>query len=215
LSCGSDLDCTPPAPCTYRNYETDPSTIYKECEYPCMLTEECPPTSGGDQLYCRWGEDNTASRCACEPVIPCQPCGQVPPDPCKPYSMICSTITDPMGGAETITGCTAPCQNDGHCPDGWYCLDDGLSNHGWCVEASCNCVDVECGPDGVSQAECMAMHSGFECIQDNSNDPPIELCTKYCAESKDCPLGYYCDDGSSTAGMPVCRCSMPASTTGD
>jgi len=212
LSCGSDLDCAPPAPCTYRNYETDPSTIYKECEYPCMLTEECPSITGGDPLYCRWGEDNTASRCACKPETACQSCGQIIPDPCEPYSMLCMTITDPVGGTSNITGCTAPCQNSGHCPAGWYCWDDGMTTHGWCIEAGCHCVDTLCGPGGIPEAECHLLHPEFECIQDDSQDPPADLCTKHCGTSNDCPMGYHCDDGSSTAGMPVCRCSMSTAT---
>jgi len=214
IACGTDLDCTPPAPCTYRNYETDPSTVYKECEYPCMLTEECPTTTGGDPLYCRWGEGNTVDRCACEPAPACLNCMQANPDPCEPFSMMCSTFTDPVGGTETIVGCTAPCLNDGHCPTGWYCWDDGLTNHGWCLEAGCNCVDTECGPNGVPVSECPQVQPGFMCIQDTSQDPPVNLCTMYCSTSDDCPLGFHCDDGSGTGGMSVCRCDPSASVTG-
>ena len=215
LGCGLDIDCSPPAPCSYRNYETDPGTIVKECEYPCTTTMDCQSLPTSLELFCRWGEGNTANRCACEPETACQACIQGGgEDTCEPYSMDCMTIPDPFGGADDITGCTAPCQNDGHCPEGWYCWDDGLSTNGWCIEASCHCMDVECGPGGIDPAECMMMHPGFECILEDTGDPPIELCSMYCMTTSDCPMGYHCDDGSATGGMSVCRCSMTTATTG-
>jgi hypothetical protein len=213
ISCGTDLDCDPPTPCTYRNYETDPGTVFKECEYPCTITMDCQSLPTSLELFCRWGEGNTADRCACHPEMTCQACIQGGgEDICEPFSMDCITIPDPVGGANDITGCTAPCQNDGHCPEGWYCWDDGLATHGWCIEAGCHCEDVECGTGGVDPAECTMLHPGFECILEDTGDPPVELCTMYCMTSSDCPMGYHCDDGSGTGGMAVCRCSMSTST---
>ncbi|MFC1654917.1 hypothetical protein ACFL2F_03835, partial [Myxococcota bacterium] len=208
LGCGTDFDCNPLAPCTYRQYETDPATIFKECEYPCSTDEQCPSILFGDPLYCRWGEGNTPERCACAPETACMGCEQMEPDLCEPYSMDCMTIPDPVGGANEITGCTAPCQSHDHCPDGWYCWDDGLSTNGWCIETGCHCMDVECGPNGIPANECGEMFPGFSCILDTLGDPGFELCTMYCMTAFDCPLGYHCDDGSGTAGMPVCRCSQ-------
>ena len=213
LACGTDFDCDPPTPCSYRNYETDPSTVFKECEYPCITTMDCQSLPSSLELFCRWGEGNTANRCACHPEMTCQACIQGgEEDICEPYSMDCITIPDPVGGANDITGCTAPCQNDGHCPEGWYCLDDGLATHGWCIEAGCHCEDVECGTGGVDPAECAMMHPGFSCIMDSSQDPAVELCTMHCMVARDCPMGYHCDDGSGTGGSPICRCSTSTST---
>ena len=208
LGCGLDIDCNPLAPCTYRSKDPDPLTLFKECEYPCSTDEQCPSILFGAELYCRWGENITPERCACVPETVCTGCVQMEPDLCEPYSMMCTTITDPVGVTNDITGCTAPCQSDNHCPNGWYCWDDGVSSHGWCIETGCHCMDVECGPGGIPENECMIMFPGFSCIQDNSKDPPVDLCTMYCMTSWDCPLGYHCDDGSGTAGMPVCRCSQ-------
>jgi hypothetical protein len=174
-----------------------------------MQTEECPSTLLGFPLYCRWGEGNTPERCACEPEMACQPCIQGGgEDTCEQFSMDCVTIPDPVGGSNDITGCTAPCLNDGHCPVGWYCWDDGMTAHGWCIESSCHCMDVECGPGGIPAAECGELFPGFSCILDESQDPAVELCTMYCMTATECPMGYHCDDGSGTGGMPVCRCSQ-------
>jgi hypothetical protein len=215
LGCGLDIDCSPPAACNYRNYETDPGVLVKECEYPCMMAEECPSTFLGFPLYCRWGEGNTPDRCACEPEMACQACVQgAEEDFCEPFSMDCLTISDPFGGSNDITGCTAPCVNDGHCPVGWYCFDTGVAGQSWCVESGCHCSDVECGTGGVDPAECMLLNPGFSCILDSSQDPAVELCTMHCMMARDCPMGYHCDDGSGTDGNPVCRCSMGTATAG-
>jgi hypothetical protein len=204
LACDLDTDCHLGAPCSYRDSEPATTRMFKECQYDCTKKAECPQTQYGDKLYCHWGGGNLPNRCACAPELPCQECHNMDPDPCQQFWMTCMTLSGPAGGE--IVGCTTQCQSDDQCPLGWFCWDDGLSTHGWCIEQGCNCSDVECGPDGIPAVECPMTFPGFECITDTTQDPPVELCTKYCNMHAECPLGYWCDTGGG-ATAPICRCN--------
>ena len=128
------------------------------------------------------------------------------PDPCEISWMKCTSFTDPWG--VEINTCTAPCQLDEFCPDGWYCWDDRMGGMGWCIEKGCHCADTTCGTGSIPANECPEMFPGFDCIPDISQDPPVDLCTKYCDSHADCPVGYWCDtDGG--AGNSICRCAAP------
>jgi hypothetical protein len=204
LACDLETDCHLGAFCTYRDTQRNPGILFKECQYDCTKNAECPQAQYGDKLYCHWGEGNTPNRCVCSPEFYCQECIPQDPDPCEISWMNCMSFTNPWG--DEINTCTAACQSSEFCPAGWYCWDDGVSTHGWCIEKECYCIETQCGPDGISPSECLIMFPEFKCISDIDQDPPVELCTKYCRMHSECPLGYWCDS-SGGATNPICRCN--------
>jgi hypothetical protein len=188
LTCVEPADCDPPADCKPR--PNSPGSDLMECEYPCDMTQECIDLTQKN-TYCHYDPMGTVPRCACAPKSACAPCDTAGMDTCLPAFMACMTFSD---FNTTIEACTTGCEDDRHCPVGWFCRD------GHCVEMGCHCEERDCQID----QDCLGLSPDFTCMMGMAGG----LCTKECAENQECPLGYHCYTDEFN-GTQYCRCPPP------
>ena len=195
--CGTDYCCGSCGTCADGMVCQDPPGI-------CVMPEQCPSNCAGKEC----GDDGCGGDCGeCPMNWYCQNGMCVPQ--CSPQCLVPPTyMAYKQCGWDECPGVDGECMGQGvcgACPPGFYCSTGYI-----CVEDTCSCVGVECGPPSDGCPVCgdgpnNGCEEGLSCDMEIDIDPETnvcEMCQPNCLKDDGTPKQCGGDGCGGECGQP-------------